>query len=377
MVVLERWQLLRDRVVAGHSVLFAFSHNTATGKAKIKARVEPAAGTTSPRLRALFLALLDVGQPFLESLVVVDRGHRYSDGRCAAQFWLASSAAVAHGTSSGGYDDRPDDDDDDEDNPDPHRHFGHRPDGAPVAAHDPWSGGNDPWSLGRGGPRGDSEPMRPRTQGLPLCQPPGLPSWCGGDAAAGLAPSTHQARYFDLVINNPEVMNLFDDAYSEKVAQPATLDASVQTQLALNNTIVLPAQPSLLMDMRLSERPAARRVLRRDPQWPDVRHLGREGCDGPALATLPVPSLPAQCGRALRGASRVLEHGDVWIPPGTVCVAALVRNLSAGRIQAAWRERSYYVCKFCNRSPGDADCPVCGQCCACGACVCIYLREPP
>ncbi|CAK0880823.1 unnamed protein product [Prorocentrum cordatum] len=88
MVVHARLRWLRDQVVAGAAAHLTFGAAAIEGRGKVKVVLDPARPRTSPTARAVLLSALTALEEQAGNAVVVDRGHRFSDGRTEVCFWL-------------------------------------------------------------------------------------------------------------------------------------------------------------------------------------------------------------------------------------------------------------------------------------------------
>ncbi|CAK0840291.1 unnamed protein product [Prorocentrum cordatum] len=88
MVVHARLRWLRDQVVAGVAAHLTFGAAAIEGRGKVKVVLDPARPRTSPTARAVLLSALTSLEEQAGNAVVVDRGHRFSDGRTEVCFWL-------------------------------------------------------------------------------------------------------------------------------------------------------------------------------------------------------------------------------------------------------------------------------------------------
>ena len=88
MVVQSRIQYLQCLAAAGHSVHVNFC-STEVGKSKVKIIVGPHAGVTSLASRSFIRAALLAVVSSIDGNVVVDRGHRHSDGTSITCIWIS------------------------------------------------------------------------------------------------------------------------------------------------------------------------------------------------------------------------------------------------------------------------------------------------
>ena len=94
MVVHARLCWLRDQVVAGVAAHLTFGAAAIEGRGKVKVVLDPARPSTSPTARAVLLSALAALEEQAGCAVVVDRGHRFSDGRTEVCFWLSARSAA-------------------------------------------------------------------------------------------------------------------------------------------------------------------------------------------------------------------------------------------------------------------------------------------
>ncbi|CAK0821258.1 unnamed protein product [Prorocentrum cordatum] len=95
MVVHARLRWLRDQVVAGAAAHLTFGAAAIEGRGKVKVVLDPARPRTSPTARAVLLSALTALEEQAGNAVVVDRGHRFSDGRTEVCFWLSARPAAS------------------------------------------------------------------------------------------------------------------------------------------------------------------------------------------------------------------------------------------------------------------------------------------
>eukprot|EP00959_Pyramimonas_sp_CCMP1952_P468278 9492972-Pyramimonas_sp.AAC.1 len=81
MVVHARLRWLRDQIVAGVAAHPTFGAAAFEGRGKVNVAVDPARPRTSPTARAALLSALSALEEQAGYVVVVGRGHRFSDGR--------------------------------------------------------------------------------------------------------------------------------------------------------------------------------------------------------------------------------------------------------------------------------------------------------
>ena len=90
MVVAQRILHISDLIRLGHQVSVTYSHSCVSGKVKTKVYVSAEPDIVPATHRHLLLMCIQPLLEFTDKCVVVDRGHRYSDGHCVAQFWTDS-----------------------------------------------------------------------------------------------------------------------------------------------------------------------------------------------------------------------------------------------------------------------------------------------
>ncbi|CAK0910366.1 unnamed protein product [Prorocentrum cordatum] len=88
MVVHARLRWLRDQIVAGVAAHLTFGAAAFEGRGKVKVVLDPARPRTSPTARAVLLSAASALEEQAGHAVVVDRGHRFSDGRAEAESWV-------------------------------------------------------------------------------------------------------------------------------------------------------------------------------------------------------------------------------------------------------------------------------------------------
>ena len=87
MVVLARLQWLRRQLHSGLPITAHFSHNSKTSKDKVTFKVG-SVKSASPTCSVLLAAAIDAIASCVHGSVVVDRGHKFSDGSSEVSFWL-------------------------------------------------------------------------------------------------------------------------------------------------------------------------------------------------------------------------------------------------------------------------------------------------
>ena len=324
MVITQRLAHIAARATQGYDVHISICWCRATSRIRVKARVGHTPNTVPQALRAPTCQTLQMVGALIPQYTVVDRGHRFSDGTCWACFWLeartggtSAAAAASRSSAHAGDDDAVDD-----------------------AGDVPWSSGTGPGSLaapmpqtGRIGSRPcgaphDSSPKRPRKQ--------------DGDVAAGLTllPSVPACIVFEPM--ETDLSTIYDSDFTALDLAPSYTETETQTDLTIVNAIVLPVQPSLVTDVRLSSRPHVGRVVRRDPLHPCIRHFchDQRGC-----GSTPPPCIrqPA-CSSAISGwpPRRVLpacpsNHGSLrlrLVPDQSS--KQLVQDCAARKLQRRW-----------------------------------------
>lgn len=144
------------------SITISTDHN----RVRCRVVVHPASAPQVPaRLRAHVMQAFDLVLSTANSLSTVDRSHEFSSGMGKMVLWSRLPPSVSSAGPSGGSDDA-----DDDDGSRPYKRK-QAPPGGNGDAEDPWTGGNDPWSLGASGAAGlgppDGPPKHPRRHALP------------------------------------------------------------------------------------------------------------------------------------------------------------------------------------------------------------------
>jgi len=106
-------QFLKEMVSAGHQLHIAISYSTQSLKNKVKIHVGSQANAVPAVNRPLFLHSLDVLLHEMLTSVVVDRGHRHSDGHSVTCFWIDKSQSRIGRSGDKQDSDPPDDQDGD------------------------------------------------------------------------------------------------------------------------------------------------------------------------------------------------------------------------------------------------------------------------
>ena len=306
--------------------------------------------------------------------ISVDHGHRATSQICKVRMTFKARGSTGIGPADSGGD-----------SPsgpssgnDGHGGRRHRQQGPSDSGNDPWSGWNDPWSAGHreSSPHasgGDSK--RPRFCGA-IWQVP-----AGADAAGG-GGFAHHANIGEL--SEPELPTEYDVGFTSAVPHTFAEDVAVQTDaivlpqlsadtqhqssqtlITLKNTVVLPlAEPNLMLEVRCGDRGALRRLDRRAPQPPCVRHLQEDRtCGATPGPDLPAPqrsAFPPPLAKRRRPPVHDIFGAPGLLPPGRpVDHHVLVRDLVARRVQCAWRAGA-----ATRRSDGDSDVD---HWCFCGA----------
>ena len=102
MVVQARLSWLREQVRAGHNVTVHFTRNHNTQKDKVRFCISTHGPTQAIPTSSLILSAIDMVRDACMSCVVVDRGHRFSDGSTEASFWLKNKY-FEHAASAADY----------------------------------------------------------------------------------------------------------------------------------------------------------------------------------------------------------------------------------------------------------------------------------
>ncbi|CAK0794611.1 unnamed protein product, partial [Prorocentrum cordatum] len=101
MVVHARLRWLHDQIVAGVAAHLTFGAAAIEGRGKVKVVLDPARPRTSPTARAVLLSALSALEEQAGHAVVVDRGHRFSNGRARSVSGSAHAPRLArHGPAA-------------------------------------------------------------------------------------------------------------------------------------------------------------------------------------------------------------------------------------------------------------------------------------
>ena len=137
MVVGARLAFLVRRAAEGHLIRMAISHDVKNGRTKVKILTGAEANEVPESKRAIFVGSLEALILSMKDFVVVDRGHRHSNGVSETCLWISS-----HGGTSPGNEEKPRVN---EELAEEHRHS------APILANTAWDlDGSDDDDLGSG-----------------------------------------------------------------------------------------------------------------------------------------------------------------------------------------------------------------------------------
>ena len=94
MVVLQRIATLEAFINAGHNVVVSYCNSAATRRIKVKVTVDAEPNAVPAAARPLLMAALHPLRANLLEHVVVDRGHKFSNGKAFACFWIQHHTTV-------------------------------------------------------------------------------------------------------------------------------------------------------------------------------------------------------------------------------------------------------------------------------------------
>jgi hypothetical protein len=88
MVVLARLSWIRSQLLLGANVGVHVAYNPSTGKDKVRFTLQPCGSSSALSSGSFVAEILDLIERVASRSVVVDRGHRFSNGTAEASFWF-------------------------------------------------------------------------------------------------------------------------------------------------------------------------------------------------------------------------------------------------------------------------------------------------